>query len=119
MAPFHGDSSCSGLPSSSGTRSCPGSAAWPSRRRPDVADSGANPYAQNVNVNLTNTNANNIDFFGASTFTNSLFASTTRGTVTVEAGATLHLIGGTVNASTLQQTATGGHVEIDGTVTTS
>jgi hypothetical protein len=82
------------------------------------ADSGTNPYAQNFNINLTNANANNIDFFGTSTFDNSLAASTTRGTVTVEAGAVVNLIGGAVTTSTLQQTATGGAVNINGTVTT-
>ncbi len=85
------------------------------------SDSGANPYAQNFNVNLTNANAGNIDFFGTSTFNNNLFASTTKGTVTVQAGAVVNLDGsGTFPTATLQQTATGTsqRVEIDGTIIT-
>jgi fibronectin-binding autotransporter adhesin len=84
-------------------------------------NSGANPYAQFINVNLTNANAGNIDFFGTSTFNNSLTASTTRGTVTVQSGATVNLNGGTVTTSLLQQTTTGTsqRIEIDGIITTS
>jgi hypothetical protein len=81
-------------------------------------DSGANPYVQNFNVSLTNINASDIDFLGTSTFNNSLSASTTKGTVTVQQGAVVNLNGGTITTSTLQQTATSGHVEIDGTIVT-
>lgn len=83
-------------------------------------NSGSNAYAESFNVSLTDTNAGNIDFYGTSNFNDSLIASTTRGTVTVEPGAVLNLNGSaTFPGSTLQQTAAGGHVEIDGTITTS
>jgi len=76
-------------------------------------------YTENFNVSLTSTSAGNIDFFGSSTFNNSLSASTTMGTLTVHPGAVVNLIGGATTISTLSQSATGGQVEIDGTVITS
>jgi hypothetical protein len=84
------------------------------------ADSGpTNAYAQFLKINLTNANAGAIDFFGASTFNSSLSASTTRGNVNIEAGAVVTLNGsGAFPSSTLTQTATGGHIEIDGTIVT-
>lgn len=82
-------------------------------------DSGVNAYAENFVVSLISAGAGNIDFFGASTFNNSLTASTRAGTVTVQDKAIVNLNGtGVYPLSTIQQTATGGSVQINGTVTT-
>lgn len=83
-------------------------------------DSGANTYAQNFSINLSNANAGNIDFFGTSTFDAGLFASTTGSRVTVRVLATLNLNGsGGFTTATLQQTTSGERVQIDGTINTS
>jgi hypothetical protein len=74
-----------------------------------------NAYAQRFSVNLPG--GNGIDFFGTSTFNDSLTAST-RGSLTVHAGATVNVNGGATTTSTLQQSGGGGSVNINGTVTT-
>jgi hypothetical protein len=75
-------------------------------------------YTENISISFTNANAGNIDFFGASTFHNSLSVATTKGTITVNPGATVTLNGGTTTSSSLQQTASGGHIAIAGTIVT-
>jgi len=79
-------------------------------------NSGINPYSENFSINLTTAGAGNIDFNGTSTFNENLTASTTAGSVNVNAGATLNLDLGT---NILQNTAAGGAVNFNGTVVTS
>ena len=80
-------------------------------------DSGANPYGEIFNVTLTNASSGNIDFFGASTFNQTLTAQTNgaNARVTVQTGSTLNLNG----ATTLTQTAAGGRVQLNGAIVTS
>jgi hypothetical protein len=78
-------------------------------------DSGNNAYLKNINVNLANGAAGNIDFDGASTFTQNLSATTT-GRVNVNAGAVVSLNGG---SNSLANSAAGGSVNFNGTLITS